>query len=132
MLDDGSVGHGEGGEEETHGDAGDGFEFDADAAEAWVDEAVADGDEDDDGEGIDVLHDVVGDAVQFHDPGLRDEVVKHLVVDDPVDREEDEDAAGDETALEFIDEEVVPRGGVFAAVFVPVGGFGGFHVEAVG
>ena len=71
VLDDGGVRHGEGGEEEAPSDARDGFELDADASKEWVDEPVHDGDEDDDGERVDILHDVVGDAVQLHGAGWR-------------------------------------------------------------
>lgn len=46
---------------------------------------------DDDGYGVDVLHDVVGDAVEVHLSGLGDEVVEHLAVDAPVDGVEEED-----------------------------------------
>ena len=131
MLDDSRIGHCQGSENESPSDASDGLEFDAHAAQSGIDEPVANRDEDDDGQGIDVLHDVVRYPVQFHDARLRDEVVQHLVVHDPVDGEEDEDAAGDEAAFELVDEEVVPRCAVAAAVFVSEGGFCGFHVEAV-
>lgn len=46
---------------------------------------------DDDGYGVDVLHDVVRDSVEFHLAGLRDEVVEHLAVNAPVDGIEEED-----------------------------------------
>lgn len=108
FLDAGRVGHCEGAEEEAPGDARDGLELDADLAQGRVEELVADGDEDDDGDGVDVLHNVVWDAVQLHLPGLRDEIVEHLRVDDPVDGVEGEDLAGDEGALDFLDEQAVP------------------------
>lgn len=71
MLGYGCVGHCQGGEYEAEGYASDGPEGDADFAEGRVDEAVDDGDEDYDGEGVDVLHDVVGDAVEFHCAGYK-------------------------------------------------------------
>lgn len=71
MLGYGCVGHCQGGEHETEGYASDGPEGDADFAEGRVDEAVDDGDEDYDGERVDVLHDVVGDAVEFHCAGYK-------------------------------------------------------------
>lgn len=69
MLGYGCVGHCQGGEDEAKGYTGDGPEGDADFAKGRVDEAVDDGDEDYDGEGVDVLHDVVGDAVELHCAG---------------------------------------------------------------
>lgn len=39
---------------------------------------------------VDVVDDVVGDAVQFHGSGLRGQVTSHLVVSDPVDGVEQE------------------------------------------
>lgn len=71
MLGYGCVGHCQGGKYEAEGYASDGPEGDADFAEGRVDEAVDDGDEDYDGEGVDVLHDVVGDAVEFHCAGYK-------------------------------------------------------------
>jgi hypothetical protein len=122
VLGDGSLDHCCRVEEETKGDARDGFEGNADLAEAGADDLVHDGDEDDDCEGVDVLHDVVGDAVEFHLAGLGDQVAEHLAVDDTVDGEEDEDFAGSEGALDLEDGLVVPGGGVGAAKFVAVGG----------
>ena len=80
VLDDGGVGEAEGGEDEADGDAGDGLELDARAAQGRVDEAVEDGDEDDDGDGVEVLHQVVRHAVAFHLRGLADEVGAELAV----------------------------------------------------
>lgn len=70
MLGYGCVGHCQGGEDEAKGYAGDGAEWDANFAEKRVDETVEDGDEDYDGEGVDILHDVVGDTVELHCAGL--------------------------------------------------------------
>lgn len=45
-------------------------------------QAVEDGEEDDDGDGVEVLHQIVGNAVAAHFTGLGDEVVGELSVDD--------------------------------------------------
>ena len=82
--------------------------MDSHFAEGGVDEQVHDGDKDDQSDGIDVLQEIVGDAVQLHFRGLRDEIVEHLVVADPVDGEEDEDSASDQRTADFIDKEIVP------------------------
>jgi len=63
VLDDGSIGHGDCGKEEAPGDTSDGFEEDSDLAEKRIEAHVKDGNKDDDGDGVDVLHDIVGDAV---------------------------------------------------------------------
>lgn len=83
MLDDGGADHGEGGEHEAKGHALDGSEADVGFAEGRVQEVVHDGDEDDEGDGVEVGDDVVGDAVALHGGGLRGEVVVHLVVGEP-------------------------------------------------
>jgi len=59
-LEDASVKHGERGDEEAEGDAGDGLECEVEfRADEGVDETVHDGDHDDDGDGVDVWEDVV-------------------------------------------------------------------------
>ena len=83
VLDDGCGDHCEGGEHEAEEHALDGGELDALLAEEGVEEVVDDGDEDDEGDGVEVSDDVVGDAVEGHGRGLGHEVVVHLVVGDP-------------------------------------------------
>jgi hypothetical protein len=109
-------------------DTSDGAEVDSESAESGVDEQVHDGDKDNQRDGIDVLQEIVGDAVQLHFRGLRDKIVEHLVVADPVDGEEDEDSASDQRTADFIDKEIVP----VSLVLVPsnaflVRGLGGFE-----
>jgi hypothetical protein len=109
-------------------DTSDGAEVDSKSAESGVDEQVHDGDEDDQSDGVDVLQEIVGDTVQLHFRGLRDEIVEHLVVADPVDGEEDEDSASDQRTADFIDKEIVPVGLVLVTsnTFL-VRGLGGFE-----
>lgn len=70
VLHHGGGDHGHGGEAEAEGHALQRGEVDADLAEAWVHEAVQDGDHDDDGDGVEVLDQIVGGAVQLHGRGL--------------------------------------------------------------
>jgi hypothetical protein len=49
------------------------------------------GNEDDEGDGVEVLQEVVGGAVEGHFAGLRDEVVPDLDPADEVEGEEEED-----------------------------------------
>ena len=44
----------------------------------------------DEGDGVDVVDNVVGDSVELHDGGLRGQVTGHLVVSEPVDGVEQE------------------------------------------
>lgn len=74
VLDDGGVHHGQGGDDEAEGDTGDWPEGDVETAHEGVDQRFEDGDENDDGDGVEVLHEVVGDAVSFHLACLGDEV----------------------------------------------------------
>jgi hypothetical protein len=85
VLDDGSSDHGEGSQEESERDAFDGCKLDTSFAESWVQEVVHDGNEDDQGDGVEIRDDVVGDTVALHGPSLRGQVVVHLVVGEPYD-----------------------------------------------
>lgn len=51
---------------------------------------------------------------------LRSEVVQHLGVDDPVNRVEDENLAGNEPTLKFIDEEIIPWSLILASILLLV------------
>lgn len=68
---------------ETSSDTLQRCEVETHAAEAGVDEPVENGDEDDQGEGVEVVDNVVGDTVESHGRGLGCEVVQHLVVGQP-------------------------------------------------
>lgn len=116
VLHDGGVHHGQRGDDEPERDTGDGTEADVEAAQQGVHESLEQGNEDDDGDGVEVLHQIVGDAVAVHLAGLGDEVTRELAVDDPVDGIEGEDTAGDESPLELVDEVVVPRHNARVAV----------------
>lgn len=132
VLDDGGVHHGEGGDDEAQGDTGDGAEGDLQTAHDRVDDRLEQGDEDDDGDRVKVLHQIVGDAVAVHLAGLGDKVTGELAVDDPVDRVEGEDAAGDEGTLQLVNEVVVPgQGDLRTGVLALPGGLGGVHVAVL-
>ena len=113
-LYDRSPDHGHGAEEETDGDLLDRSESDAGLAESRVEEEVANGNEDDEREGIEVLEDIVGQAVELHRSSLRDQVVVELVVCEPVEREPEEHGAGGPTTSNLVDPCIVkglhPRG----------------------
>ena len=107
VLHDGGGDHGGGGDEEAKCHAADGGEGEADLAETGVEEVVDDGDHDDNGDGVEVLDNVVGDAVTLHGRGLDGQVAGHLVVGEEEDGQEEEDLAGLETTADLIDPLVV-------------------------
>lgn len=107
MLDDGGPYHGRATDEETGGNLLDGREADAGLAEGGIDEEVVNRDEDEQGEGVKVGKNVVGDTVALHDGGLGDEVVVDLVVAEPKDGVVTEDSASGETTTELVDPGIV-------------------------
>jgi len=106
-LDDGGPDHSRRAGVEAPRDFLDRGEVDAASAEEGVDDAIADGDKDDEGEGIQVGEDVVGDAVELHDGGLGGQVVVELVVGDPVEGVPQKDAAGVEAPSDLVDPGIV-------------------------
>lgn len=107
VLHDGGGNHGGGGEEETSGHTLDGSEVETHLAETGVDKVIKDGDHDDDGEGVQVLDNIVGGTVQDHRTSLGGQVVGHLVVGEEEDGQEEEDLAGLETTADFVNPGVI-------------------------
>jgi hypothetical protein len=60
----------------------------------WIDDDIEDGNHDDNTEGVKVVDQIVGDAVEFHGGGLGDEIAVDLVVCEPEQGIEKEDKAG--------------------------------------
>lgn len=116
FLDNGGVGEAERGEEEANANTGNGAELNASLAQDRVDDAVENRGEDENGDGVKVLHEIVGHAVTLHLLGLGDKVGRELSVADPEDGVEDKDLAGTQGALDLVDEVVVPGNGVVLAV----------------
>jgi hypothetical protein len=85
VLHDSGVDHAEGSEAESDRDTHDGTQLDASAAEDGVDDAVEQGGEDQDGDRVEVLHEIVGHAVALHLSGLGNEVGRELSVAHPED-----------------------------------------------
>lgn len=84
-LDDGGIAQAERDEDETQGDTGNGANVDAGLAEGGVDEHVKERGEDENGDGIEVLHEIVGHAVAVHLTSLSDEVGGELAISNPED-----------------------------------------------
>lgn len=101
-LDDGGPDHTHGGDVVAGGDTLDGGEVKTHLAEGGVDDGIHDGDHNDEGEGVEVGEDVVGDTADFHGGGLGDEVVVDLVVAEPVKWVVHEDGASSETTAKLI------------------------------
>ena len=108
LLENGCVQHRKSGDEETGVDALDGGEVDSHLPKAGVDDSVKDGDEDDDGDGVQVLNQVVGSPVQRHASGNSTQVTIDLRVAQPEEGEPAKDFAGFEGTSNFADELVVP------------------------
>ena len=85
VLHNGSVGHAHGGEAKADGDTHDRAQLNTSAAEDRVDNTVQEGREDQDGDRVEVLHEIVRHAVALHLAGLRDEVGRELSVAHPED-----------------------------------------------
>ena len=82
-------------------------EADSYALEAWIDQSVANGDEDDESDGVYVVDEIVRGAMEFHGCGLGDQVICHLVICEPVHRIPEENSTGFETSANFIHPDVV-------------------------
>lgn len=66
LLEDGSVKHSKTGNDETEGDTLDWREVNIPTAEEGVDTEVQDGDHDDNGDGVQVLDEIVRSAIESH------------------------------------------------------------------
>jgi len=108
ILDDAGVDHGHGANPETSYDTVDRRERNLVLAKRGHEPLVNNGKEDDDGNWVEVLHQIVGNAVAAHLTSLGDEVVGEVAIYDPVDGVEAEDLASNKGTLEFIDKVIVP------------------------
>jgi hypothetical protein len=107
-LNASSISHCARSKHESKKDTSNWTEMDANLAESRVYEQIHNGDKNDESNRIDILQEIVRDAMSFHFPGLGNQIVEHLIVTDPVDWEKHENAAGDQRTTDFIDEEIVP------------------------
>lgn len=85
VLDNGGIAQAERDPDEAQRDSRNGADVDASLAQRGVDEHVEQGGEDENRDGIEVLHEVVGHAVAVHLAGLGDEVGGELTVANPED-----------------------------------------------
>lgn len=99
--------HGKRGKQETERNALDWCEANASLAQRGVQELVDDGDEDDERDGVEVGDNVVGHTITGHGRSLGGQVVVHLVVGQPVQRNPGEARASTETTSDLIDPGVV-------------------------
>jgi hypothetical protein len=108
VLNNGSVDHGQGCDPETASDTVDWREADVALAQERHEELIDKRQEDDDGNRVEVLHQIVGDTVSSHLAGLGNEVVGEVAVHDPVDRVETENLASNKSTLDLVDKVIVP------------------------
>lgn len=102
VLDNSGPDHSQSTSQESGSDPLQRAEVDTHAPESGVDEGVKDGDQDDQGERIEIAQNIVGEAVSVHSSSLGGQVVVELVVSEPVDGEPEEHSASLETTLDFI------------------------------
>lgn len=107
VLEHGGADHGGGGHEETPCDTLEWCEADVCLAESWVDEVVDDGDEDDQGQWVQVVDQIVWNAAELESGRLRSQVVHHLVVGEPVEWQPEEDLACIESTCDLVDPDIV-------------------------
>lgn len=107
VLDDACCDHGSSRRDETPCNLLQRGETDPHAFEAWIDEEVTDGDENDKGDGVNIVDEIVGGAVEFHGCGLRNQVSGHLIVGEPPHWVPEEDSAGFETSTNFINPDII-------------------------
>ena len=122
LLKNGGIQHGESGDEETGVDTLDWGKVDPELPETGVDEVVENRNEDDDGDGVQVLDQVVGGSVQGHASSDGTQVTIDLGVAQPEEGEPTEDFASLEGTRDFTNELVVPGDtGGGSAFFVGAG-----------
>jgi len=107
-LNASSISHGSRSKHESKKDTRNRTEMNADLAESRVYEQIHNGDEDDESERIDILQEIVRNAVSFHLAGLRNQIIEYLIVTNPIDGEEDEYATSDQGTTDFVHEKIVP------------------------
>jgi hypothetical protein len=108
VLDDTGVNHGQGRDPESGYDTVDRRKGDLVLAKCGHQPLVDNGQENDNGDGIEVLHQIVGNAVKTHLASVGYYFVVNVTVHDPVDGVEAEDLASNKSTLDLIDKVVVP------------------------
>jgi hypothetical protein len=83
VLDDGSPNHSSRTSEKTSSDPLDWGEVYAYPAKAWVDEQIADRNEDYQAQGVEIIDDIIWNAISHHNSGLRCQVIDNLVIWEP-------------------------------------------------
>lgn len=112
-------------------DASDGSEGDVHFLEEGVHETVQDWCGDENGDGIEILHQVVWNTVAGHLICLRDEVSGELGVCHPVEWVKYEHSASDESTLRFVNDLVIPGHCATTTKLLLVCGLWGIHVSVL-
>ena len=129
VLDNSSVHHGQRSDDKTERDTRDRAEPNAQATEHGVHQGFQDRDEHDNGDRVEVLHQIVWNTVPLHLTSLSDKVAGELAVNDPVNGIEAEYAASNKSTLKLINKVVVPGNmGSVATILGLPSGLGGVHV----
>jgi len=107
LLHDGGPGHGQRRKEEAHSDALDRRERDAHPFEQGVEAQVEHGNKHENENWVELRDDLGWAAVQVHHVGLHDQVAGHLVVAEPVEREQHKDSKHLAAAAELLDKQIM-------------------------
>jgi hypothetical protein len=104
--------------EETNAHSRHGLERVAHLLTEWVQTPGDDGSSNDDGEGVEVVHDVVGNVVKNHRSRHVVLLITNTAVTQTIDRDKEEDVTGRQGLTDLLDKQVVPEdfGGVNVTV----------------
>lgn len=120
VLNNSGIDHGQGPDEEAQGDTLLREKVDLVTTQEGVDYQIDNRDEDQQSNGIKVVHNVIGQRGRSsHNGSLRDQVVAKIVVTHPVDRQGQEDLARHDRLFEFIYELIVPVSSLLRHLFIP-------------
>lgn len=103
VLDNGTTSSGDSGEGETEGDSADTAEFDVRLAKTGIDDVGQEGNEDDNGQGVEVAEEIVGCTCGYHGCTLGGGDGTNTTVVDVVDGEVEEDGASLEGPDDIVD-----------------------------
>lgn len=125
MLNNRSICHGNGGDDKAKTDSGDRTNLYSHLEKGGIEYLLHDWNEDNDGDGVEVLHKIVGDTVSLHLRSLCDKVAGELAIHNPVDGINGENLATNKSTLDLVDEMIIPRNCGLPANRSKVGRLGG-------
>lgn len=83
VLYNSSPNHGSRTGEETGGDSFDWGKVDPHPAKPWIDEDITDRNEDYQGDGVEIINNIIRDTIGHHSSGLGCQIIDNLVISEP-------------------------------------------------